>query len=221
VTFLVSGAGFLLCALVLGLTADLGATATSRARAQSAADAAALAAVAEAAPYGAGHPLQQAARFARLNGARLVDCRCEPGTTAVEVRVALGDVVADARATLDVELLAPQRATFDHAGLDPLLAESVERLVLAADEKVWVTSGYRSHAHQAELWAGALARYGDPEAADDWVAPPGHSMHERGLAVDLGGDLELAVEIIRRLSLPLDRPLANEPWHFELVGARR
>ncbi|MEA2485709.1 MAG: D-alanyl-D-alanine carboxypeptidase, partial [Actinomycetota bacterium] len=58
------------------------------------------------------------------------------------------------------------------------------------------------------------------EAADDWVAPPGGSMHERGLAVDLGGDLQLAVRIVAQLHLPLWRPLMNEPWHFELIGSR-
>jgi hypothetical protein len=45
-------------------------------------------------------------------------------------------------------------------------------------------------------------------------------MHERGLAVDLGGDLIRAVQLIEELDLPLYRPLANEPWHFELIGSR-
>jgi hypothetical protein len=45
-------------------------------------------------------------------------------------------------------------------------------------------------------------------------------MHERGLAVDLGGDVEEAAELVRKLGLPLHRPLANEPWHFELAGSR-
>jgi LAS superfamily LD-carboxypeptidase LdcB len=56
--------------------------------------------------------------------------------------------------------------------------------------------------------------------ADDWVARPGSSMHERGLAIDLGGDLDLARSLAATLGLPLVQPLENEPWHFELVGAR-
>ena len=44
-------------------------------------------------------------------------------------------------------------------------------------------------------------------------------MHERGVAVDLGGDLQLAASLIARLHLPMWRPLPNEPWHFELAGA--
>jgi hypothetical protein len=70
------------------------------------------------------------------------------------------------------------------------------------------------------LWAEALVKYRDPEVADDWVARPGRSLHEKGLAVDLGGDLELAVSLIARLGLPLHRPLPNEEWHFELTGSR-
>jgi hypothetical protein len=65
-----------------------------------------------------------------------------------------------------------------------------------------------------------LERYGDAEAADDWVARPGTSMHERGLAVDLGGDLVLAESLIIELGLPIHSPLPNEPWHFELLGGR-
>ncbi len=73
---------------------------------------------------------------------------------------------------------------------------------------------------QAMLWADALRRYGTAEVADDWVAPPGHSMHERGLAVDLAGDMSLAVRLIDELGLPLWRPMQHEPWHFELLGSR-
>jgi len=81
---------------------------------------------------------------------------------------------------------------------------------------VSLVSGFRSSADQALLWETALDRYGDPEVADDWVARPGTSMHERGLAVDLSGDLDRAASLVRELGLPLIRPLANEPWHFQL-----
>lgn len=106
------------------------------------------------------------------------------------------------------------------AGLHSVLTESIKRLVTASANQVWVVSGYRTTQHQHELWVGALQRYGTPEAARQWVAPPGHSAHERGLAVDLGGDLALATRLIEELRLPLWRPMAWEPWHFELVGSR-
>ncbi len=196
--------------------ADLAQASTLRARAQLAADAAALAAVAEAGPYGEGNHQAAAARFAAANGARLLECLCEPGTTAVQVRVAVEDVVADARATFDPEMLMPAM-TYTGSGLHPLLQTSVDRLLTAAKGAVILVSGRRSTERQSELWADALARYGDPEVADDWVARPGTSMHERGLAVDLGGDLALAARLVEHLGLPLHRPMAHEPHHFELL----
>jgi hypothetical protein len=45
-------------------------------------------------------------------------------------------------------------------------------------------------------------------------------MHELGLAVDLQGDVETAARLVEELGLPLWRPMAYEPWHFELVGSR-
>jgi hypothetical protein len=105
-------------------------------------------------------------------------------------------------------------------GLNPTLQESVSRLISASNGKVWLVSGFRDHQRQYELWVAALQRYGSPEAADNWVAPPGSSMHEQGLAVDLGGDLNLAVQLIQELGLPMWRPMSWEPWHFELVGSR-
>lgn len=102
-------------------------------------------------------------------------------------------------------------------GLDPLLAEAVERILQASQGAVWIVSGYRTRDIQERLWERALAKHGSVEGASAWVAPPGQSMHERGRAVDLGGDLKLAAGLVRRLKLPLHRCRANEPWHFELV----
>lgn len=214
----------LVCTLAVVLSIfvqDLGEAASLKARAQLAADAAALAAVAESGPYGSGAPEAQARRFAEANGARLVECRCEVGATAAQVEVAVDAVVAQARAVLDPEALAPASISFDRRGLHPLLERAVERLIDASRGRVRVISGYRSPERQAQLWADAVSRYGSAESADDWVAPPGRSMHERGLAVDLGGDLVLAAHLVRTLRLPLHRPLANEPWHFELDGRLR
>jgi D-alanyl-D-alanine carboxypeptidase len=176
--------------------------------------------MAESAPHGDGRPEALARRFAELNGARLLACTCSPGASAVEVRVAIADAAAEARAVLDVDLLAPAQSDDGFTGLHPLVAAAVRRLTAAARGAVWVVSGYRSSAEQLRLWEEAVERYGSPEAADDWVAPPGRSLHERGLAVDLGGDVELAARLAARLELPLHRPLANEPWHFELLGSR-
>lgn len=219
IVFFLVGCTAIVLALA-GFVHDVTGVARARAQAQLAADSAALAAVAEVAPYGTNDPQGAAEDFAEANGASLLRCTCEPGATAALVEVSVDGVRARARAVIDPEMFGPANVAVGVEGLHPALKDAVERLLAAAGGRIHVVSGFRSSTHQAQLWADALSRYGSPEAADDWVAPPGHSMHERGLAVDLGGDLELAARLIEALDLPLWRPLANESWHFELRGTR-
>jgi D-alanyl-D-alanine carboxypeptidase len=203
-----------------GFGGRIAEAASLKARAQLAADAAALAAVAESAPYGRGGHEVVARRYAEANGALLVECLCDDGATAVQVTVAVEGVHAQARAVINPELFLPAQTAVGAGALHPALEAAVNELIAASGGRVYIKSGLRSTGRQAELWAEALERYGSPEAADDWVAPPGHSMHERGLAVDLGGDIALAVRIVEQLNLPLWRPMSWEPWHFELQGSR-
>lgn len=206
------------CAAMVGV-ASIGHAGAADARAQNAADAAALAAVAESIPGGSGRPESLARTYAELNGGRVLECICEPGSTAVQVRVAVGDVVARARAVVDPSLLGPLDVFATTRQLHPRMQAAVIRLLHQARGTIHVTSGYRAPAEQARLWSDALATYGSAEAADDWVARPGSSSHELGVAVDLGGDLTLARRLIAELGLPLHQPLTHEPWHFELIGA--
>ena len=199
---------------------ELGEASLLRLRAQTAADAASLAAAAESGPYGRGQPERLAELYARLNGGRVTECRCEAGATAVQVEVSVDGITASSRAVIDPGMLTPALLGTGSGHLHPLLAAAVNELVDASRGVVSVNSGYRSTAEQSRLWNEALAKYGSPEAADDWVAPPGGSMHERGLAVDLGGDIGLALRLIEQRDLPLWRPMDHEPWHFELIGSR-
>lgn len=215
----VAGLTLLLGFAVGSGAAEVGGAASARARAQTAADAAALAAVAESSPSGEGRPVDAAADYAERNGGRLVKCYCETGATAMQVIVSVDGAVAEARAVLDPTLLAPE-SVVSVDGLHPDLVDAVNRLVTESVGRVRVVSGFRSPERQAQFWADALQEHGSPEAADDWVARPGSSMHEKGLAVDLGGDLDEAVRLIEELGLPLYRPLPHEPWHFELSGTR-
>jgi hypothetical protein len=214
--------GPLICALVLalaGFVVQLGDASLSRARAQLAADAAALAAAAEAAPFGGSDQHGAARRFAEANGAQLSDCDCEPGASSVQVEVRVDDVIARARAVVDARLFGPLLGA-GATGLDPRMATALHRLIEAAGGRVHIVSGWRSFEQQTELWEEALIEYGSAEAARRWVAPPGTSMHEKGLAADLEGDTEYAAALASRLGLPLYRPLAHEEWHFELLGSR-
>jgi len=47
-----------------------------------------------------------------------------------------------------------------------------------------IVSGYRTDAHQAELFAAAMVTYHTFAEARKWVAPPGHSAHATGCAID-------------------------------------
>lgn len=91
-----------------------------------------------------------------------------------------------------------------------------------AEVKLGITSGYRSPEVQAKLWEEALAKYGSPEAARKWVAPPGSSQHNHGNAADLKfmspEAQEWAHQNAERYGLAF--PLSNEAWHVELAGAR-
>jgi len=219
---------FVSCSLVLSLLCGtvvvaLGGAVQTRARAQTAADAAALAAAYESGPYGNADPEHLAREYARLNDARLTACDCVPGATEMEVEVVLDGFTARARAVIELDKLAPasvSTGSTTSTGLQPALRLAVDRLIAASNGRVYLESGIRSTGRQTELWNEALAKYGDPEIADNWVARPGTSNHESGLAVDLGGDLGLAVRLVDDLGLPLWRPMSWEPWHFELTGSR-
>lgn len=85
-----------------------------------------------------------------------------------------------------------------------------------------VMSAYRSPERQAQLWEEALAKYGSPEAARKWVAPPGNSKHNHGQAVDLRflGDEAKNWVHANAAQYGLHFPMAHEPWHIEPVGSR-
>ena len=117
-------------------------------------------------------------------------------------------------------------------GLNPQMAAAVYQMVQdahAAGIPLQITSAYRSPEVQAQLWQAALQKYGSPEAARKWVAPPGHSQHNHGTAVDFA----LNGSLLRDANSPaaqwiaenaarygLDVPMAWEPWQVELAGAR-
>jgi len=67
-------------------------------------------------------------------------------------------------------------------------AEAYLRMVAAAtkDGISWgVTSSYRSVAKQRELFEAEVKKRGSVAKARKWVAPPGNSAHNKGLAVDI------------------------------------
>jgi D-alanyl-D-alanine dipeptidase len=97
-----------------------------------------------------------------------------------------------------------------------------------------VVSGYRSVSQQRRLWEEALRKYGSPERARVWVAPPGGSAHNTGRAIDLWLGLKVTSTNVQPMrSTPAYRwlvcnarrfgftPYAREPWHWEYTPPRR
>lgn len=120
-------------------------------------------------------------------------------------------------------------------GLNPEMRSRLAAMLTAAEAELGpraltITSAYRSPELQAQLYQNALKKYGSPEKARKWVAPPGRSQHNFGTAVDFasasGGLLRDAnspearwlKENAERFGLAV--PMEWEPWQVELAGAR-
>ena len=183
-------------ALLLGA---LGSRALAESRAQTAADAAALAAAAEGP--------EAAEALARVNGSAASDVDGTVGDATVTVRVGEADAVARAQ--------APPRPGGGTVGLTPEMAAAVARAGALLGRPVPITSGWRSAAQQAALWAN---RHLNPYP----VAPPGTSMHERGLAIDFDNcswrSSACYVWLANNASGFGFYNLPSEPWHWSVNG---
>jgi D-alanyl-D-alanine dipeptidase len=91
-----------------------------------------------------------------------------------------------------------------------------------------IVSAYRSATRQRGLWEAALKKYGSPEKARLWVAPPGGSPHQSGRAIDFYLGTKNNSENIAALRATQGyrwlvcnaarfgfTPYAREPWHWE------
>ena len=204
-------AALALATVLTAFSADVSRVVEARARAQAAADAAALAAAQELLVASGPSPAEVAAEFADRNGARLIECRCEPGS---------GDAVVTVELEVSLPLLSQTRLVTASAravvaappgsqGLQPFFAARLSCL-FAAVPGLWIVSGFRTRAEQAELF----------EQKPGLAAPPGSSNHELGLAADLGYPSE-AAELSAHQSAAgcgLEFPVPYEPWHVEPIG---
>lgn len=183
-----------LAAMQLG---RLGEATNHRAQAQTAADAAALA--------GAAEGREAAEELARDNHGRLLSYREIDADVLVEVQVGRAKAEARARGTS----LGGGGLQGSTTGLAPALRAALNRAAALLGRPVPVTSGFRSPAQQRALWARRAA---NPYP----VAPPGSSMHERGLAIDVPrGFVAELLRVARQSGLCQPYP-RNDPIHFEL-----
>jgi transglycosylase-like protein with SLT domain/D-alanyl-D-alanine carboxypeptidase-like protein len=174
-----------------------------------------------------------AERVARANGARGVDVAFPDGASfaPVRVRVTVRDLfevrTGDARRTARIEAaaeaeLAPPAelagsgggyagplATRQGERMRPDVARAFDRMdraARAAGIDLIITSGFRSDAEQAVLFA----RHPDPR----WVAPPGRSLHRLGTELDLGPPAAYGWLAANAERFHFVKRYAWEPWHF-------
>ncbi|HEU4973934.1 MAG TPA: transglycosylase SLT domain-containing protein [Baekduia sp.] len=96
----------------------------------------------------------------------------------------------------------------------PDVAQAFDRMSAAARADgvaLIVTSGYRSDAEQARLWAA----HPDPK----WVARPGTSLHRLGTELDLGPASAYAWLAGNASRFGFRQRYAWEPWHYGFVRA--
>ena len=100
------------------------------------------------------------------------------------------------------------------SGLNPRFLKMLHAFNAAAGGRYRVNSGYRSNAHQRQLYARYLAGRG-PVAAK-----PGSSMHNRGLAADLAPSNARDVHGRLARSMGLVFTVPSESWHIEPAWGR-
>jgi hypothetical protein len=99
----------------------------------------------------------------------------------------------------------------------PDVALAFDRMAAAARREaglaLLITSGYRSDAEQAQLWAANP----DPK----WVAPPGTSLHRYGTELDLGPPAAYAWLAANSERFGFVKRYSWEDWHYGLPLARK
>jgi zinc D-Ala-D-Ala carboxypeptidase len=129
--------------------------------------------------------------------------------------------------------------------LDVEATEAFRQMVAAAKLEgieLMPISGFRTIADQKELFEKQVERRGSVEAAAKWSAPPGHSEHHTGYAIDIGDmqsdtDLKLSFQDTdayrwlqthaKQFGFEQSFPQNNqqgvsfEPWHWRYVKSAR
>jgi len=148
-------------------------------------------------------------RRGALSGGRIVDKR---------------DPAPDELTTIDGKEAQRDCAAALQAMTDAAYRDGIKSPLLQAQ------SAYRASKLQEKLFAKAVKKYGSPQKARKWVAPPGESAHQSGCAFDLYLGVKMGTkpdQIAKLRATPAYKwleknagrfgfaPYAEEPWHWE------
>lgn len=119
-------------------------------------------------------------------------------------------------------------ATFD--GTQPELRLRGEGVMREGGKELYLSEAFRTRQQQQWFWdrkVGELMARGYSRAAAErearkWVAPPGHSDHEKGNALDIGifrnAGYDLRARLCKRWGLKAN--VVGEAWHYVLDPLR-
>ncbi len=100
------------------------------------------------------------------------------------------------------------------AGLDAMLEAAKKDGV-----DLQLRSGYRSYQQQKNLWDAGMAKRNNNEAENKkWVAKPGGSNHEEGMAVDFKNNTGAHKWVKEHAAEYGFSNYSPEPWHYDFVG---
>ncbi|MDX0888634.1 phage tail protein [Sinorhizobium medicae] len=138
-----------------------------------------------------------------------------------EQMIKRGEEDAKAYRTGLLDFIAKDKPLSHITELEPEFQTRLAQFLAAAQEqagRITITSGARTIERQAQLWQEALKKYGSPEAARKWVAPPGRSQHNVGRAADLSFESDAVKQWAHANAeaYGLVFRLENEAWHIEL-----
>lgn len=157
----------------------------------------------------------------------------------VLLRATRSDALPDGYAPSDLVSVAAQGvpATGRQLLRAIVLDDTRALIAAAADEghELYVGSGFRSAAYQAEVFAAQTGRWGDEETANRYSARPGHSQHQLGTTIDftntfgafrhseaadwLRGNAHRFGFVLPYTPSAVDRTgYVDEPWHARWVG---
>jgi len=105
-----------------------------------------------------------------------------------------------------------------HSGLDLNVQSNFNKMNDAYFKKtgkhIKINSGFRTYDEQKEMYNNAKDK--------KYVAKPGTSYHEKGLALDIDRDIVNELDEMGLLKeYGFHRPLNFEPWHIEPIGTRK
>lgn len=129
-----------------------------------------------------------------------------------------------------VEELPEAKKGLENSGLTDDFSKRLTQFITDAQAQgidLGIGSGFRSYEKQDLLWKNALKKYGSAEKARKWVAPPGKSNHNKGLAVDLnssgqflgkkGNSKATNWAHANANKYGLHFRMSHEPWHIEPI----